>query len=154
MYRTLMLSNWSSVKSPHKRGDVPHVSVDRVDNIKISPQAWGCTDFKMRDFPGVMNLPTSVGMYREQMMHSRSLSQSPHKRGDVPSFQMISNRLLQISPQAWGCTSSEPSQLQLIANLPTSVGMYRSLDLVKVKPMESPHKRGDVPLWHRLFRSV
>ena len=118
MYRTSRLVQ----KSPHRRGDVP-IAKRPPELGQISPQAWGCTEPIWR--------PICV-----------SISESPHRRGDVPKSGFLSK----ISPQAWGCTD------QLISwyafgghNLPTGVGMYRSLAAPSLAGPQSPHRRGDVP---------
>ena len=53
--------------------------------------------------------------------------ESPHKRGDVPFAHSFPREHPQISPQAWGCTYLEGVFDGDVANLPTSVGMYRLL---------------------------
>ena len=91
-------------KSPHKRGDVP-VSGERQFRARaISPQAWGCTAATVSFWKWLLNLPTSVGMYRNQLKGHGNSGESPHKRGDVPMSLSDSRSTFGISPQAWGCT--------------------------------------------------
>ena len=73
----------------------------------------------------MINLPTSVGMYRIYGHSASELPQSPHKRGDVPSPSRLDSIPLGISPQAWGCTEPGGQVCPGPGNLPTSVGMYR-----------------------------
>ena len=70
---------------------------------------------------------------------------SPHKRGDVPTGQCRCAPSCQISPQAWGCTECNLNMIGGSANLPTSVGMYRTQRRRSDYIWKSPHKRGDVP---------
>ena len=53
---------------------------------------------------------------------------------------------MEISPQAWGCTCLYASPAALEFNLPTGVGMYRPHIMLLTSMVESPHRRGDVPL--------
>ena len=48
-------------------------------------------------------------------------------------------------PQAWGCTAGIIEANIRNQNLPTSVGMYRPYRHGASFPLQSPHKRGDVP---------
>ena len=66
MYRVAMPRGGTSGESPHKRGDVPRSIPIFPNQIKISPQAWGCTGAVVRHVlmtHPIRNLPTSVGMY-------------------------------------------------------------------------------------------
>ncbi len=94
-----------SLKSPHKRGDVPLYVCRVCYRRSISPQAWGCTEVGGLFDIANSNLPTSVGMYRTIAAHDPCGCQSPHKRGDVPSYHAVVPHRCTISPQAWGCTA-------------------------------------------------
>ena len=125
MYR-MKKRNWDMCyKSPHKRGDVPKYPSLGLRSHEISPQAWGCTVRLLNVACHIINLPTSVGMYRRSANSMCSGSQSPHKRGDVPMPREISFTVTAISPQAWGCTDVRNYFALQAVNLPTSVGMYR-----------------------------
>ena len=136
-------ANWK--KSPHKRGDVPHLPLRNYTPAGISPQAWGCTVPGTFLTEGTPNLPTSVGMYRGDRSIRRGGKKSPHKRGDVPCHDSRLGFGFTISPQAWGCTDIRNLQRRMRENLPTSVGMYRQIVPNEYRSIESPHKRGDVP---------
>ena len=142
-YRQPFLIRWR--KSPHKRGDVPRAIYLFLGRYEISPQAWGCTVVARQGITRIVNLPTSVGMYRVPSRYLRTKSKSPHKRGDVPLANRGLLTILQISPQAWGCTVLSRIANVFCDNLPTSVGMYRVNFRLKVRHIQSPHKRGDVP---------
>ena len=75
-------------------------------------------------------------------------AKSPHKRGDVPLTPEIDGVYGGISPQAWGCTGTGWHSPPGPINLPTSVGMYRSVRTSISACVKSPHKRGDVPSEH------
>ena len=113
--------------------------------MEISPQAWGCTDFRSGFVERWWNLPTSVGMYRRGKQAGAGQGQSPHKRGDVPYYMNGGRPLCSISPQAWGCTAGSQDIRDRHRNLPTSVGMYRFWVAANTRERQSPHKRGDVP---------
>ena len=113
--------------------------------VVISPQAWGCTEIGSSPSGVVMNLPTSVGMYRAALWTLLGAVKSPHKRGDVPDADSDRIPAIAISPQAWGCTVKDRAGTVAYANLPTSVGMYRLCAGDEVIEEKSPHKRGDVP---------
>ena len=126
MYREYNHYRETTNQSPHKRGDVPKVLSQMKSDLLISPQAWGCTADIAVEGRIYANLPTSVGMYRGLASASAVLQQSPHKRGDVPSAQILNHSQNGISPQAWGCTGFVPLLNATNSNLPTSVGMYLS----------------------------
>ena len=105
MYRTRGPRSWTLFKSPHRRGDVPENGCEVLEPLRISPQAWGCTEHAAQDRGHYSNLPTGVGMYRQRAMGSRKRSQSPHRRGDVPRAYDKVLAEVKISPQAWGCTA-------------------------------------------------
>ena len=84
MYRTYTLKHLTQNESPHKRGDVPFYMTGAVNQVLISPQAWGCTFIAAISCCRHTNLPTSVGMYRARHIFLPLRGQSPHKRGDVP----------------------------------------------------------------------
>ena len=135
-------------ESPHKRGDVPDVAITVIVIAGISPQAWGCTVCIGAVECPLVNLPTSVGMYRRINFRLNNEKQSPHKRGDVPHRGVPAAPQPSISPQAWGCTADRDAHGNRDANLPTSVGMYRRLTRSIRLTNQSPHKRGDVPHCH------
>ncbi len=145
MYRLILSRAIVGLQSPHKRGDVPYSGMPIPALPPISPQAWGCTRGRMIPTPPASNLPTSVGMYRAQNATLSLDSKSPHKRGDVPKWHDARLEVDGISPQAWGCTDIANRRGMGLANLPTSVGMYRSARTHRPPPHQSPHKRGDVP---------
>ena len=64
MYRDWMARGTVRVQSPHKRGDVPSLMNTVGTKLSISPQAWGCTVTREKAMAKMVNLPTSVGMYR------------------------------------------------------------------------------------------
>ena len=64
MYRPRQMRSGGLRKSPHKRGDVPAYVLKLLPNLRISPQAWGCTVREEQGEDSYENLPTSVGMYR------------------------------------------------------------------------------------------
>ncbi len=64
MYRSRRSCISRCRKSPHKRGDVPNSVIAKLKEVRISPQAWGCTVCQRRRHASGDNLPTSVGMYR------------------------------------------------------------------------------------------
>ena len=92
-----------------------------------------------------MNLPTGVGMYRRQPTIPSAEQKSPHRRGDVPGPIPMPISVLLISPQAWGCTGSDAGEIAGQINLPTGVGMYRTIRNKRHIGQKSPHRRGDVP---------
>ena len=104
MYRDYQDSRQPRTESPHKRGDVPGFQRQMDVMDEISPQAWGCTGLKPRFATRGLNLPTSVGMYRVNFRLKVRHIQSPHKRGDVPHYDVLKSLTKLISPQAWGCT--------------------------------------------------
>ena len=107
MYRYGSVAPSQCEKSPHRRGDVP-ATPSRAPKLKqISPQAWGCTVLSGVIVAGRSNLPTGVGMYRKGLPCGNAKSQSPHRRGDVPTFVPDLPGSLPISPQAWGCTDCQ-----------------------------------------------
>ena len=126
MYRSRFIPASNLLQSPHKRGDVPVWQRWNWSATRISPQAWGCTELGNAFKYGAANLPTSVGMYRVYRRHNGDTTQSPHKRGDVPALFRPQSSIERISPQAWGCTDCQHNPLSTPANLPTSVGMYRT----------------------------
>ena len=99
----------------------------------------------MRIGANVANLPTDVGMYRQNRRGKTMGAESPHRRGDVPTDRQRTNQQTLISPQTWGCTDSKRDGEQCRDNLPTDVGMYRSRNRGRFSRCESPHRRGDVP---------
>ena len=117
----------------------------RHEFLRISPQAWGCTEQTPGGPSGRINLPTGVGMYRLVCADTSDVVQSPHRRGDVPDLSHIMDGLAKISPQAWGCTEFQTDTLPRFHNLPTGVGMYRGGKSICRDSGESPHRRGDVP---------
>ena len=145
MYRTAFWAVLGAAKSPHKRGDVPNKTGGSASDTGISPQAWGCTGLEFTLHLCSSNLPTSVGMYRVFSIQPPLVFQSPHKRGDVPKRDTLITVRREISPQAWGCTENQNPIGAHSRNLPTSVGMYRSLPEAPGISKKSPHKRGDVP---------
>ena len=112
------------------------------ERFTISPQAWGCTAWRILSCNRAGNLPTSVGMYRARVCACWSILQSPHKRGDVPAQSATRSPWAGISPQAWGCTARLGTERFREWNLPTSVGMYRRGSMAVNQYEESPHKRG------------
>ena len=145
MYRSFWTTRRRGRQSPHKRGDVPFSSADMFAHCQISPQAWGCTVLYEIWREHLLNLPTSVGMYRRLCLFALPGRKSPHKRGDVPFYHISDWLCDRISPQAWGCTGPTENYRQMGRNLPTSVGMYRSEHGLFLGMLKSPHKRGDVP---------
>ena len=94
----------------------------------------------------VPNLPTDVGMYRCYRKCILMGWQSPHRRGDVPWHLRAVFCALAISPQTWGCTAECQGHGGLHLNLPTDVGMYRTAAIISLRGIQSPHRRGDVPM--------
>ena len=153
MYRCPVALAPRLFESPHRRGDVPFRLVTHVRTTLISPQAWGCTDTTPNADVAIPNLPTGVGMYRNgACLHSHA-PQSPHRRGDVPASMGAFHDFAGISPQAWGCTVKPHTQSVVGKNLPTGVGMYRHQRRSIQTDRQSPHRRGDVPIWLMLSSS-
>ena len=113
-------------QSPHRRGDVPCPTSHLRRDGSISPQTWGCTIFGHLIADRIANLPTDVGMYRTRPSPDRPVSESPHRRGDVPKIDAGFEATQEISPQTWGCTALERQIVGNDNNLPTDVGMYQS----------------------------
>ena len=85
-------------------------------------------------------------MYRAPPVDVPLSEKSPHRRGDVPHPRSGHQSVRGISPQAWGCTGTYTTLYVGYVNLPTGVGMYRWLSTFLFNRVESPHRRGDVPL--------
>ena len=145
MYRGVRVLFQTPRESPHRRGDVPLSRRRRVQYRLISPQTWGCTELRDIAEGHNFNLPTDVGMYRHSGRRDMTRRKSPHRRGDVPIINIGFVLLRPISPQTWGCTVTVPDVPQCLLNLPTDVGMYRSMLGRNAGPPKSPHRRGDVP---------
>ena len=145
MYRMRRMRNHASVKSPHRRGDVPVIQASAMFSGVISPQTWGCTEIWYAKSIAYNNLPTDVGMYRNNHLNRGEHRKSPHRRGDVPTRVNIPRERGIISPQTWGCTGRQPPRPYPLINLPTDVGMYRRGHRPSAGGNESPHRRGDVP---------
>ena len=142
------------MKSPHRRGDVPRWQINNSTPLTISPQTWGCTVLSTGGGHQNKNLPTDVGMYRCTLKSAASLRKSPHRRGDVPCWCVPLPIRVRISPQTWGCTGGNLIPFWLTCNLPTDVGMYRVGAMERQSLGQSPHRRGDVPIYTHLERLV
>ena len=90
-------------------------------------------------------------MYRPYRAEAILGLESPHRRGDVPSWYTPIEIFPGISPQAWGCTVMWVIGAKVMWNLPTGVGMYRGLYRRKGLNRKSPHRRGDVPNYRMGF---
>ena len=105
MYRFIGSGQPQPNESPHRRGDVPPLLGRSYTAVRISPQAWGCTALAFVRALMDANLPTGVGMYRYIGCIPKPMTESPHRRGDVPAHIIRTCRPYGISPQAWGCTA-------------------------------------------------
>ena len=69
----------------------------------------------------------------------------PHARGDGPSATLSVNCALTRSPRAWGWTVRQRCDLQPGCEVPTRVGMDRTLSTLSSGSSRGPHARGDGP---------
>jgi hypothetical protein len=71
-------------RSPHTRGDGPFSDETFRRTYLFSPHAWGWSELVLGHRQDTGVLPTRVGMVRSIQPPTRSLSGSPHTRGDGP----------------------------------------------------------------------
>ncbi len=145
MFRIFSSSLLSASTSPHPRGDVPEAQANGFIRSIFSPPAWGCSCHKGDRPLWRMLLPTRVGMFRAHRSGTRSLSASPHPRGDVPPKRTTCGFIKYFSPPAWGCSVMAEAEKIDYALLPTRVGMFRARKMFSTSLDASPHPRGDVP---------
>ena len=98
--------------------------------------------------------PHRRGDVPRQNVFAVSILQSPHRRGDVPRRIGQIERRRAISPQAWGCTGKNGILNMALFNLPTGVGMYRGALQDFTWGDQSPHRRGDVPVFLRGLANI
>ena len=90
-------------------------------------------------------LPTRVGMVRKRPSPSRTITGSPHTRGDGPGGIRLRAVRPSFSPHAWGWSALECFQSVAHEVLPTRVGMVRDAMSWPSRAGRSPHTRGDGP---------
>ncbi len=66
VYRRTTAGKTEGVKCPHVRGGVPPLAHKRSYNPAMSPRAWGCTGVVMCRKILLWNVPTCVGVYRNE----------------------------------------------------------------------------------------
>src|SRR5690554_2202220 len=146
MYRLQEKCRIRLVAVPRRRGDVPRLSGMVLMVLRCSPQTRGCTERSPKGPERDYLFPADAGMYRVERTASRPAIAVPRRRGDVPSFNALTDVINCCSPQTRGCTVSlriYSGEKQLF---PADAGMYRKKrsNMSAVPPV--PRRRGDVPV--------
>jgi hypothetical protein len=132
-------------QSPHACGGGPKELPSPPPNRKISPRMWGWTAPGQR-VPGLLlNLPTHVGVDRNEDLAGTASEKSPHACGGGPKAQQNGLDVVRISPRMWGWTVSRNIPSVGPPNLPTHVGVDRYTTPVSRKDCKSPHACGGGP---------
>ena len=75
----------------------------------------------------IPDVPTRVGMARRAEADNKSTARCPHPRGDGPLMANAKASFLPMSPPAWGWPDAREAFHGTADDVPTRVGMARSL---------------------------
>jgi len=130
---------------PHACGGVPFGSWSCCQDSSLSPRMWGCTDTLELHFDSSLIVPTHVGVYRESFLHCLWQDNCPHACGGVPCFLKVQLLSYVLSPRMWGCTEIWFFWVASSSIVPTHVGVYRPIFMLKKLIQHCPHACGGVP---------
>ena len=145
MDRASRLSDRSTGRRPHARGDGPGCFEYCAHGFLQAPRTWGWTGHGDAAAPRADAGPTHVGMDRADLGSDAHVRRRPHARGDGPLTSIQAPQLLMQAPRTWGWTAHlDPGAAATDAG-PTHVGMGRGSDCHRVGAGGRPHARGDGP---------
>ncbi len=145
MDREIMASAICAARFPHPRGDGPGSRNKYADSAKISPPAWGWTEYFGDNMDHFADFPTRVGMDRWSFQEFPPTGGFPHPRGDGPVAVVRLCQYEAISPPAWGWTGTTTTNTAAATDFPTRVGMDRRSISTRSLRFRFPHPRGDGP---------
>ncbi len=99
-------------------------------------------------------LPTHVGVFLPRRSIRLAPITAPHARGGVPIGRYTLTTTGRCSPRTWGCSQLLHRGVDLLALLPTHVGVFRRWGLPRCGRWSAPHARGGVPLSTALLKPV
>ena len=105
MYRWLLIHASPIEGFPHRRGGVPIDQEATEEDLKFSPQAWGCTALGIDD-------AAAPGRF-------------PHRRGGVPPLALMMPPRQGVFPTGVGVYRPRLSHDDGGGRFPTGVGVYR-----------------------------
>ena len=132
-------------RCPHPRGDGPSISANAIARSAMSPPAWGWPDVCRPARGAPDDVPTRMGMAREIEDNIQRITGCPHPRGDGPRRAQELFPDLKMSPPAWGWPENKRLRTEVEKDVPTRVGMARSINNRLKLPPGCPHPRGDGP---------
>ena len=119
---------------------------------EMSPRAWGWTGSARPEQPGYWDVPTRVGVDRQQRGAAARGVRCPHARGGGPMRLNPLFSLDRMSPRAWGWTERGRPFPQRGVDVPTRVGVDRFRPGYYSETARCPHARGGGPLTISIMR--
>ena len=111
----------------------------------MSPPAWGWPVPSYKRDCTADDVPTRVGMARNNSRRRIRNRRCPHPRGDGPQNKKMYFNSILMSPPAWGWPAQRDSPALHCADVPTRVGMARGFLGHVIPSRRCPHPRGDGP---------
>ncbi len=127
MARRIFAPSFGLLRCPHPRGDGPRRLVLRWSARMMSPPAWGWPEYEESTGEELEDVPTRVGMARQAHESPFSRIGCPHPRGDGPLLPLLTDFSPAMSPPAWGWPGLADVRVLGSHDVPTRVGMARSL---------------------------
>ncbi|GEM_PF-1003714 len=130
---------------PHARGGGPVIRSASRASPRMSPRTWGWTATTSPNGPTGRDVPTHVGVDRNNVTKWSYWTRCPHARGGGPGSPPPRTGHSPMSPRTWGWTVPDGVAKRLGADVPTHVGVDPWRCVRSTGSSRCPHARGGGP---------
>ena len=132
-------------RCPHARGGGPVARLSPSCRRRMSPRTWGWTAMAVGRAGVRVDVPTHVGVDRQQGRQGHEKARCPHARGGGPLPCRDGCGWRRMSPRTWGWTTGHQVGRSAVPDVPTHVGVDRLRPRRLRGRRRCPHARGGGP---------